>query len=88
MDQENIFVGTLNNIEKHLLPQFIGTIQSNLSTEWIQNQFLFLKDCKHQNPWAQLSAIRALKLYLILISMEYCPIVGNTLHRDTAYRRK
>ena len=20
--------------------------------------------------------------------MEYCPIVGNTLHRDTAYRRK
>ena len=20
--------------------------------------------------------------------MEYCPIIGNTLHRDTAYRKK
>ena len=42
-------------IEKHLLPQFVNTIQSNLSTECIQNQFQFLKDCTvHQNTWAQL----------------------------------
>ena len=40
------------DIEKHLLLQFVNTIQSNLSTECIQNQFLFLKDCtsKHVGP--------------------------------------
>ena len=43
---------TLKNIEKILLPQFVNIIQSNLSTECIQNQFLFLKDCtsKHVGP--------------------------------------
>ena len=35
----------LRTFEKHLLPQFVNTIQSNLFTECIQNQFLFLKDC-------------------------------------------
>ena len=30
---------------KHLLPQFVNTIQCYLSTECTQNQFLFLKDC-------------------------------------------
>ena len=29
-----------------------------------------------------------LKLYLIVISMEYCPIVGNTVHRNKTYHRK
>ena len=40
----------LKNIEKHLLPQFFNTIQSNLSTKCIQN--LFLKDytSKHVGP--------------------------------------
>ena len=35
---------------KHLLPQFFNTIQSNLLTECIQDQFL--KDCssKHVGP--------------------------------------
>ena len=36
---------TLKNVEKHLLSQFVNTIQSNLSTECLQNQFLFLTDC-------------------------------------------
>ena len=42
----------LHIIERHLLPQFVNTIQSNLSTECIQSQFLFLKDCtsKHVGP--------------------------------------
>ena len=37
---------------KHLLRQFVNTIQSNLFTECIQEQFLFLKDCtsKHMGP--------------------------------------
>ena len=30
---------------KHLLAQFVNRIQSNLSTEYIQNEFIFLKDC-------------------------------------------
>ena len=37
------------NIEKHLLPQFVNPIQSNLFLECIQNQFLFLKDCSSKH---------------------------------------
>ena len=46
-----------SNPEKHW-KTFIATVcqcnTSDLSTECVQNQFLFLKDCIHQNTWAQL----------------------------------
>ena len=76
---------------KNLLPQVFNTIQSNLLTEYIQDQFL--KDCtlKHVGTIVSYKGfygiLTLIKLYLIVISIEYCPIVGDTLHRDTAYVR-
>ena len=73
---------------KHLLPQFFNTIQTNLFTECLQYQFLKDRTSKHVCrivSYKGFYGILTLKLYLIVTSMEYCPIVGNTLHRDTAY---
>ena len=81
-------------IESHLLAQFFNTIRSYLFTECIQDQFLNDRTSEHEGPIASykgFSGILTSKtikcIYLIVISMEYCPIVGNTLHRDTAQRR-
>ena len=39
----------IQNVEKHLLPQFVNTIQSNLFIECIQIRFLFLNDCRSKH---------------------------------------
>ena len=76
---------------KLLLPQFSNTLQRNLLTECIQDQFL--KDCtsKHMGPivsYKGFYGILTLKTILNSNIDGICPIVGNTLHRDTVYSRK
>ena len=49
---EVLWSKNIENIKKHLLPQFVITMQSNLFIECIQNQFQFIKNCtsKHVGP--------------------------------------
>ena len=67
---------------------FFNTIQSNLLTECIQDQFLkdYIKTRGIVNQNMGLFIKTHETMLIIVISIEYCPIVGNTLHRDTAYR--